>query len=231
MRRFTLLMLLLSIGCNLPANRQNLDGRRNFEMGNYNGALQSFQLALNADPSSADAHYNIGRTFHHLGKSSNNKQQLAQAKQAYQNALKLNPTHQPAYRGLSVLLTENNQANEAFALLQKWSAIQPNSAEPKIEIARLYSEFGNKKTAIQVLSDALIIQNNNDRALRAIGKLREESGELRQAVYDYHRSLEVNPMQPDLAHRLAQLQLRTGIVPSESSVHSRTASVPTFPKF
>ncbi|MEC9094562.1 MAG: tetratricopeptide repeat protein [Planctomycetota bacterium] len=219
------------MGCNLPANRQNLDGRRNFEIGNYNGALQSFQRALHADPSNADAHYNIGRTLHHLGKSSRNNQQLKQAENAYRNALKLNPAHQPTYRGLSVLLTENKRGNEAFALLQKWSAIQPNSAEPKIEIARLYTEFGNPKTAIQVLSDALVIQNNNDRAYRAIGKLREESGDIRQAVYDYHRSLQINPMQPDLANRLAQLQLSTGIVPTESGTHSTVASVPNFPKF
>ena len=139
--------------------------------------------------------------------------------------------HQPAHRGLAVLLAENQRTNEAFASLQTWSQIQPMSAEPKIELARLYSEYGDKKAAIQVLSDALVIDHDNDRALRAIGALREEAGDIRQAVYDYQRSLQVNPMQPELANRLAQLQLRTGVPPLSISNTNRVASVPDFPRF
>lgn len=231
MRIFLLAVLLFSFGCNLPANRQNLDGRRSFELGQYDRAMQSFQTALNADPANADAHYNIGRTLHHLAKVSKNKEQLRNAEQAYRNAIGLNPVHQPSYRGLSVLLAENNRKSESFALLQNWSRIQPESAEPKIELARLYAEHGDKKTAIQILSDALVVDNNNDRALRAMGTLREENGEIQQAVHDYQRSLQLNPMQPELANRLAQLQLRTGSWTAPISQVSRIATVPDFPRF
>lgn len=231
MRYFPILLILVSSGCQLQSNRQNLDGRRCFEMGAYDQALQRFQQALRADPSDPNAHYNIGRTFHHLGKSSGNQQQLQQAEQAYRTALRMSPTHQPANRGLAVLLAETKRTNEAFAMLQTWSQIQPTSAEPKIELARLYSEFGERQAAIQVLSDALIVDHDNDRALRAIGALREEAGEIRQAVYDYQRSLQINPMQPELANRLAQLQLRTGIRPLPITNTGRVASVPDFPRF
>ena len=231
MRVLVVFILLVCLGCNLQANRQNLDGRRCFEMGAYNQALQSFQMALQSDPSNANAHYNIGRTLHHLAKSSNNTQQLQQAETAYRTALRMDPMHPQAHRGLAVLLAENKRTNEAFASLNTWSQIQPFSAEPKIELARLYTEFGDKSAAIQVLSDALVIDNDNDRALRAIGALREEAGEIRQAVYDYQRSLQLNPMQPELATRLAQLQLKTGIAPLPISSVNRIAAAPDFPRF
>lgn len=231
MRCFVICLLIAFSGCNLPANRQNLAGRRSFDMGAYNQALQSFQLALQSDPANADAHYNVGRTLHHLGKSAGNQQQLQLAEQAYRTALRMNPMHQPSHRGLAVLLAEGKRTNEAFASLQTWSKIQPQSAEPKIELARLYSEYGDKQAAIQVLSDALVVDHDNDRALRAIGALREESGEIHQAVYDYQRSLQINPMQPELASRLAQLQLKNGIAPLPISNTSRVASVPDFPRF
>ena len=231
MRWILVALFFLAPGCNLATNRQNLDGRRSFEVGQYDRALQSFHLALNADPSNADAHYNIGRTLHHMGKAAKNQQHLQQAENAYRTALNLNPLHQPAHRGLAVLMSENKRTPEAFSLLQNWSRINPASAEPKIELARLYTEHGDKKTAIQILSDALVIDNENDRALRALGLLREEAGDFRQAVTDYQRSLQINPMQPQLANRLAQLQLRTG-VPSPSVVApNRVATLPDFPRF
>ena len=230
-RYVILVCLIFTIGCNLPATRQNLDGRRSFELGNYQGALHSFQLALQTNPSNADAHYNVGRTLHHIGKAARNDQQLAQAEQAYRTALGLNPSHQPAYRGLSVLLAENKRTPEAFALLRHWGVMQPQSAEPKIELARLYVDQGNRQTATQVLSDALLLDNDNDRALRALGTLREESGDLRQAAHDYQRSLQINPMQPDLANRLAQIQFRGGIAPTSGPTLPRVAEVPAFPRF
>lgn len=228
---FVLFLILAAAGCNLSANRQNLDGRRNFEMGNYNGALNSFQLALSANPANADAHYNIGRTMHVLAKRSGQKSQLQLAEQAYRSALALNPTHQPAYRGLAVLLAENKRPREAFDLLQGWVMMQPDSAEPRVELARLYREYGDRKTATQLLSDALVVDSTNDRALRAMGSLREESGDIRQALTDYQRSLQLNPMQPGLATRVANLQLRSGTVGIYSHPPRQTASLPDFPRY
>ena len=224
-RILLLWVLLLSAGCNLATNRQNLDGKRRFELGQHRDALQSFYLALQNDPANPDSHYNIARTLHQMGNDGNNKNLIQQAEVAYRQALRLNPVHQPSYRGLSVLMAENKRGQEAFALVQGWMQIRPDSAEPRIELARLYYEFGNNSTATQLLSDALAIDFDNDRALRAIGALREQSGETQQALLDYQRSLQINPMQPGLSNRVAQLRLNNRVSPASSPVYSnRTAS-------
>jgi len=228
-----IVVMILLVGCNLATNRQNLDGKRSFESAQYNQALNSFHLALNANPANPDAHYNIGRTLHKLSERSKDKNQIQQAETAYRQALRLNPSHIEANRGLSVLLAENKRSPEAFALIQNWSSFEPSSAEPKIELARLYAEHGDRKTATQLLSDALSADFENDRALRAIGMLREQAGDYQQALIDYQRSLQLNPIQPELSNHVARLQSQNpNFYQAVPQSPNRTASIaPGWPKF
>lgn len=225
--------MTLFVGCNLATNRQNLDGKRSFAIGQYNQALNSFHLALNANPANPDSHYNIGRTLHKIAETSRDKNHLQKAEAAYRQALRLNPSHIESNRGLSVLLAENERSAEAFALVRNWSNFEPNSAEPKIELARLYAEHGDRKTATQLLSDALSIDFENDRALRAIGMLREQTGDYQQALIDYQRSLQLNPIQPELSNHVARLLSRNpNFYQTVPQSPNRVASIaPGWPKF
>ena len=209
MIRCVLLVLSFSfLGCNLPSHRENLAGKRHFEVGQYQQALNSFQRALDHDPYNADSHYNVARTFHTSGKVQKKEDLLAQAENAYRNAIRLDPDHQPSYRGLSVLLSETERKKDAYALLHHWVQYRPQSAEPLVELARLYVENDQSDTAVELLSDAINIEPDNDLALRAMGKLREDSGDLEQAIANYHRSLQINPLQSDLSNHVAFLQSR-----------------------
>jgi tetratricopeptide (TPR) repeat protein len=105
-----------------------------------------------------------------------------------------------------VLLVEEGRTQDAFTLVQNWEARNPSLAAPKIELARLYDESGNKAVAKQELTEALAVDPNNARALAALGKLREESGETAQALANYQRSLAINRYQPMVAQRVAALQ-------------------------
>ena len=49
----------------------------------------------------------------------------------YRQALRLNPVHQPSYRGLSVLMAENKRGQEAVALVQGW-ILGSSAAAPQI---------------------------------------------------------------------------------------------------
>ena len=76
---------------------------------------------------------------------------------------------------------------------------------PKIELARLYEESGNRDAAKSQLIDAVAADPANARALAALGKLREDAGETTQALANYQRSLAVDPNQPQLASRVGAL--------------------------
>ena len=72
----------------------------------------------------------------------------------------------------------------------------PGDASARIELARLYEEFGDKDSAIQHLSDALHVNATDHRAWAALGRLRESRGELAQALSNYQQAYNLNQFQP-----------------------------------
>ena len=52
---------------------------------------------------------------------------------------------------------------------------------------------------------AIGAEPNNSRALAALGRMREQSGDISQAVVDYQRSLQRDPFNTQVASRVAAL--------------------------
>jgi tetratricopeptide (TPR) repeat protein len=199
--------LTMAVGCtNFVANSRNADGVTLFQREQYQEALQKFQEATYADPNNADGYYNLGSTYHRLGRLRSQPDSLARAETCYRQCLERASNHRDCHRGLAVLLIEEGRTTEAFTTMQTWAAQSPSLAEPRIELARLYSEFGNKEAATNTLTDAVRLNPNDARQWAALGKMREESGNYSQALANYQRSLEINPTQQDVAARVIALQ-------------------------
>ncbi len=200
------LLPLLAAGCGLNSKTQNAAGVRMYQQGFYQGAQQRFQQAIYNDPSNADSYYNMAATVHKIGRVNQSQSELDQAESYYNQCLDHSPNHRDCYRGLAVLLSEQGRSEEAFRLMQGWSMRSPALPDPKIELARLHQEYGDKEAAKTQLLEALTVDPNNSRALAALGKIHEETGNLAQALSDYQRSLMYNHQQPDVAARVAVLQ-------------------------
>jgi tetratricopeptide (TPR) repeat protein len=175
-------------------------------LGRYHEAIQSFQRALAAKPNNADAYYNLGATYAALGKVNRDQNTLAQAEGLYHQCLDLDPEHSACYRGLAALLVETNRSESAFTMLRNWALRDPQSADARIELARLHEEFGQKDAAVQFLSDALQIDSRNPRAWTAMGRIREQEGQIAQAMANYQQAYQLNHFQPGLGERIASLQ-------------------------
>jgi Tfp pilus assembly protein PilF len=119
---------------------------------------------------------------------------------------------------LAVLLVQQGRSEEAFHLIAAWSDRQPMLAEPKVELARLYQEFGDLQSAKTHLNEAVRVDPHNARALAALGNLHEQLGEQAAAVQDYQQSLARDPAQPALAARVAALH--GGLGPTSPTVTS-----------
>jgi tetratricopeptide (TPR) repeat protein len=192
-------------GCSMVSNSQNSEGVRMFEQAYYQGAQQSFLQAIQSDPNNADGYYNLARTYHQLGKLHNQPADFEQAERNYNLCLDRDPNRTDCYRALAVLLTEEGRTADANRLMTGWAARNPALAAPKIELARLYEESGNKEAAKAQLIEAVTVEPSNARALAALGKLREDAGETQQALANYQRSLQLDPNQPQLASRVVAL--------------------------
>ena len=226
--------LLPFAGCaNFVAQGQNAEGVRLYQLGQYQEALQQFQQASYNDPNNADGYYNLGAAYHRLGRLHNQSDDLARAETCYRQALDRDPNHRDCHRGLAVLLAEQGRTDEAFRSIQDWANQRPSLAEPKIELARLYDEFGNRSAAKDRLIEAVTVDPTNARQWTALGKLREETGEYPQALANYQRSLQLDPSQPQVTARVAALQSNlsqpaspAGTPPAAASPAATVASPP-----
>ncbi|MBI83151.1 MAG: hypothetical protein CMJ81_08150 [Planctomycetaceae bacterium] len=197
-------MIALCSGC--TGRGHNIQGVKLYQQEQHHAALQKFQQAITTNPNNADGYYNLAATYHQLGKVKNDQSLFTQAENLYNQALQYDPNHSETYRGLSVLLVETKRRESAFRLLEGWSNRQPQVANAKVELARLYEEFGDKEAAKRQLEAALARDTTSARAWAALAKLREEAGDHGQALANYQRALQLNPSQPQISQRIAKLQ-------------------------
>lgn len=231
-----LICVVSAAGCNhIATNSQNVEGVKLFRQGQYYPALERFRAAAEHDPGNADAYYNIAATLHALGKVNNDQNMLQQAEQTYHQCLDLSPNHADCHRALAVLLVDTNRQASAFTLLERWVARSPHVSDARVELARLYDEFGDRNLAERHLQEAIAADANNARAWSALASLRERSGQLSQALADYQRSYQLNGMQPAVAERIAALQqaVNAGTAPAAPSVGAPQYASPiqTIPRY
>jgi Flp pilus assembly protein TadD len=74
----------------------------------------------------------------------------------------------------------------------------------------LYEETGDRMTAELYLQEALRIDRHDSRAWTALAHLREQSGDVDQALANYKRSLNLNRLQPSVAAKIAALNRSAG---------------------
>lgn len=201
---------LSSAGCGSMPTAATADGIKLYQQGQFAAAVPQFQQAVAAQPQNPDAYYNLAATYHRLGFQQKDNQLMAQAESMYNQCLDRDENHVDCYRGLAVLLVETNRSDRAFNLLRNWSQRNPKSADARVELARLYDEFGDVESAKVQLQQALQLDQNNARAWAALGNLREKSGDSAQALANYQRSLQLNANQPAVAQRAAALQAKVG---------------------
>jgi len=218
------LLMLLTLGC--AAQNHTAEGMRFYGQARYDAAMTAFQSALRANPNDANALYNVAATYHQsaraslqMGNAAAAQQQYEQASRYYQLALLQDPNHVDSHRGLAALHMDCQNPDAAFALLLNWVNTNPISADPKLELARLYQEFAqiaalqgraevaqqSRDATLHYLQLVLVTEPSNYRALRALGFLREQGGDIPGAVFEYKRSLQANPQQRDLEERVAAL--------------------------
>jgi tetratricopeptide (TPR) repeat protein len=221
-------VLPIFAGCGgIAASGRNAEGVALFQQARYDEALRQFQEASYAEPTNADAFYNLAATYHRIGKQYNSPADLKMAEDYYNQCLDRDENHTACYRGLAVLLRDENRSPEAFRLLEGWVQRQPKVADSKIELARFCEENGDKNAAKEHLIEALTVQNNNPRALTALAKLQDDSGNVQQALTNYQRSLAADNRQPQVAARVAALQ--SGLAPTSLNVPAGGTQMTTNP--
>ena len=215
--------LIFATGCQYSASTMNARGVASFQSGRSQQAMTEFQNAIAANPRNADAYYNLAATYHHQGRERSNKELLRQAENLYHRCLDLEPNHVACHRAMAVMLVDTDRPKSAFTLLNRWAERSPNYAEPKIELARLHEEFGEMKSTRRYLTEAIDADPRSPRAWAALARLREQDGDLAQALNNYEQAYRLNVYQPGVANRIASLQQRIASNPRFDRRGTRSA--------
>src|SRR5436190_10665511 len=218
-------------GCRMVAQGRNVDGVRYFQQGQYPTAITRFDAALTIDPQNPDSYYNKAAVYHRMGLANRDQNVLTQAESLYNQCLNLSPNHVDCHRGLAVLLCETGRSDKGFTLLRNWTGQSPQNAEARIELARLYEEYSDSKSAELALNEALALDMRNWRAHAALGRLKEQAGDYPQALQNYQLAYQLNRFQPELQQHIAMLQSRVspaqaGVTPAAPAPGTRSASSP-----
>ena len=224
-----LAVVAFAAGCRMVAQGRNVDGVRYFQQGQYPTAITRFDAALTIDPQNPDSYYNKAAVYHRMGLANRDQNVLTQAESLYNQCLNLSPNHVDCHRGLAVLLCETGRSDKGFTLLRNWTVQSPQNADARIELARLYEEYSDPKSAELALNEALALDMRNWRAHAALGRLKEQAGDYPQALQNYQLAYSLNRFQPDLQQHIAMLQSRVspaqaGATPPQPTTGTRSAS-------
>ena len=199
-------LLPYCVGCGVHSNNLNATGARYFKKGNYNAAIQKFEEAVAVNPDDADSYYNLAAAYHHLATTTGDPAYASQAEGYYNQCLDHYEDHPECYRGLAVLLAQQDRQDQAFRLLEGWKQRSPQLVEPNIALAQLHGEAGNDKANEEHLLDAIAKDTTHPQARAALGQLHEDRGDHQQALTNYQIALQRNTAQPQLHAKVASLK-------------------------
>ena len=183
-------------GCGMVATSQNMQGVRLYEQGQAYGAMEKFQKAMANNPNDANAYYNLASTLHRMGIANKDPNALKQAEQLYNECLNRNPNHTDCYRALAVLLVETDRSDRAFVLLKNWAIRSPQDADARVELARLYQEFGDTKTAELAVAAGSAVGPNEPACMDCHGMAAGIEGRLPTGARQLPACLHAQRLQP-----------------------------------
>lgn len=190
---------------NMTADGRNSQGVKYYQQARYDMAISEFQNAVNQSPDSPDGYYHIGMTYHTLAQGNREATYYAQAEQYYKLCLSKNTHHAACREKYAELMFETGRAGEAFHFLHDWEVVNKDAAAPKLAMAKLYNSANRPEDALTYLNAAALKEPQNPNVYNALGSLRETHGDTSLALENYRISYQLNPLQPEIATKIAHL--------------------------
>jgi Flp pilus assembly protein TadD len=151
-------------------------GVEQYRRGDLVAAQQSFQSALSMDAKAWEAHYALGLTLEHLGKTND-------ALDHYREAYKLNPNYEAAITAYGYLLYRSGSRAEAEKFLTDQNAKAPKAFGVMTALAEIKSLNGDSDTAQSLAQNALTLEGKYEPAMVLIARDHFRKGRVALAQY------------------------------------------------
>jgi tetratricopeptide (TPR) repeat protein len=166
-----------------------------YNAGKYKEALSKVDLLLNSDPNNDEYYCLKGHCYTALG-------DLNAGKEAFKNALKINPESLDAKKGiLRVLIKEKNTIDFLLALEELYKQLMAKKQydELKTILDSFYVYLPNEKKIIKMYVDLFRTKgeiNNLIEKLKKLGTLYVEDNDINEAAKCYKEILAIDPYEP-----------------------------------
>jgi tetratricopeptide (TPR) repeat protein len=183
--------------------------------GDVAASVERLREAIELDPNSAEAHYNLGMVLLRQGK-------LNEAADELDEALRLNPGFVEAMVNLANVATVRGDVQSAIEHLNTALKIKPHYAEAHYNLGNVYlqnRQFDKAKTSYR---DALSRDPTLAAAHNNMGNAMLQQGELAEAEASVARALGIDPTLPSAHCSLGNICFKQGQV-AEAAEHYQTA--------
>jgi tetratricopeptide (TPR) repeat protein len=142
-----------------------------------------------------------------------------QAKQIYEQILKLQPEHPEALYGLGILAQQSGQLQTAEELLRKTLQLKPDYLNARINLGNLLQEQHQFTAAIECYQQVLQLKPNLASVYNNLGYIQQQQGDLTYAIASYQKALELQPNCTEAEINLGNALYRQGKLASEKYAH------------
>ena len=161
-------------------------GIRQYKLGRYREALDTFKQVVRLTPNHAESYYYLGMTYGRLG-------QYIEAVKAFKSVINLNPKDPAAHANLGALLAYFGQYREAVETLQQAIRLQPDDADAHNNLGIAYGELGRYKQAVEAFKIAIRFEPNNPLAHNNLGLAYHRMDHDKEAIEPFRQAIRLDP--------------------------------------
>ena len=164
----------------------NLIGACYKEIGQLEGAIKMFEVAVNLNSDYAEAHFNLGAMHKILG-------QDTAAIASYKRAIEIIPNYPDAHNNLGSALHEIGRYDSAIESFEWAVAYNPNFAEAYNNLGRLQGDMGKTKEAIESFKKAIRINPSYSNAYYNLASAFQDLGKIEDCLKSVEKAVEYRP--------------------------------------
>ncbi len=204
-------------GCRIAAEAlkqtvAGLDKGRSLSANNISRSAHGDTEAVAAAKALGQAQPTYARVYNRVGTQCLKAGELAKAVTAFQQALKLEPTHAGAHNNLGVAYERQGQKG-AQAQFEQAVQLDPNFTQAHFNLARILMKTGQNASAIVQLKRAIQIDPNHIGALNMLGTAFGKQQRFTEAQSVLERAVRLDPNHAEARSNLGAAFAGQGLLP------------------
>jgi tetratricopeptide (TPR) repeat protein len=179
------------------------DAERAFHFGRYEEAASMFGAYTESNPDNAWGQYMLGLSAWKTGDHT-------RALEAFDAALRLEPSHRKSLLNSARVLLETNRAQDALDRIERALAIEPLSSDGLRLAGRAHAELGQFDQAIDAYQRALALDDRDVWAMNNLGYLYIQQGRSGDALLPLARAVQLRGNVPVFQNNFGTALERSG---------------------